>query len=371
MPPVKKTKSKTILSENTRSVAKKTCVKAKNTFKKRNVVSTKNVVAPTAPISKNKKVESELEKVKRELETALAEVDRLRAELAKAKKEKNNVVIDNNQKSTRNTSFKTKPSNGEGVLPGIFVLADGRKIRFAKGNLQFHCAKHEFRFAEHQYDFIGEANTKISPNYNGRIDLFGWGTSGYMGCQPTEISSNAEEYGPSSGSLDGTNYDWGVFNPIVNGGDKEAMWRSMTRDEWWWINSSRPNATKLKAFGTVCGVKGLIILPDNFWSNSMRLSIDTTTDSFLTNTYNSSKWKELESFGAVFLPRAYQRVEKGYGKDLYRESGYWLSTRWDTQKAYRIESDENSNLSLTASSRYIGSFIRLIQDVDGIEEAPK
>ena len=134
-----------------------------------------------------------------------------------------------------------------GALNGEFTINDkGGKICFSQGALQFNPAKYEFRFAMNQYDIIGKDNEKIAPTYNGWIDLFGWGTSGFMGCQPTEVSDNARDYGPSTGGIAGTNYDWGVYNPITNGGNKEGLWRTPTRVEWEYLIEKRPNASKLK-----------------------------------------------------------------------------------------------------------------------------
>jgi len=78
-----------------------------------------------------------------------------------------------------------------GVLPGRFTVnAEGLQVQFAQGNLQYQASSHIWRFAEHQYDIVGNAtignvyengvksdNTAISSDYDGWIDLFGWGTA--------------------------------------------------------------------------------------------------------------------------------------------------------------------------------------------------
>lgn len=65
------------------------------------------------------------------------------------------------------------------------------QVYFSPGNLQFNavqgthkCADGKtqqgtWRFAENQYDEIGGDNRNLSATYDGYIDLFGWGTSGY------------------------------------------------------------------------------------------------------------------------------------------------------------------------------------------------
>ena len=192
-----------------------------------------------------------------------------------------------------------------GQLPGVFTLKDGRKICFSQGNLQFHCKNYEFKFAEEQYETLGkEANEKCSPNYDGWIDIFGWGTSGYMGCQPTEDNLRKQDYGPTSGDLtgDNANYDWGVYNAITNGGNKEGMWRTPTEDEMKYLLQERPNAAKLKLSCFVCGIEGFILMPDDFWTNRLRFAIDITSTESNANKFDAYQWEQLEAMGVVFFP---------------------------------------------------------------------
>ena len=153
------------------------------------------------------------------------------------------------KQSTKTVQKPAKPgksSSKEGALSGVFTInKKGDKICFSQGALQFNPAKYEFRFAKNQYEAIVKDNEMIAPGLNGWIDLFGWGTSGYMGCQPTEFSEKSSEYGPSSGDVAGTNYDWGLYNPITNGGNKEGVWRTPTSSEWAYLQTDRPNANIL------------------------------------------------------------------------------------------------------------------------------
>ncbi len=78
----------------------------------------------------------------------------------------------------------------EGAINGKFSVASGKQVYFSKGNLQYQASSNTWRFAEHQYDFVGDDtngnvsvgsdkcnNALISSSYTGWIDLFGWGTS--------------------------------------------------------------------------------------------------------------------------------------------------------------------------------------------------
>ena len=94
-------------------------------------------------------------------------------------------------------SFLTQTwSNG--ILPGAFSVSADQQVYFSQGNLQYQASTNTWRFAEHQWDYVGGtgasypydecgnvyangvkcSNNEISSNYSGGIDLFGWGTSG-------------------------------------------------------------------------------------------------------------------------------------------------------------------------------------------------
>lgn len=271
-------------------------------------------------------------------EEAKAEAEKAAAETAKAA-----------------TPAATSASKKDGELPGRFTInSKGDKICFSRGLLQFNPAKYEFRFAENQYDIIGKDNEKIAPNYDGWIDLFGWGTSGYMGCQPTETSKNTSDYGPAEGDIAGTNYDWGVYNPITNGGNKEGLWRTPTADEWEYLMNNRPNASKLRVLCTVCGRNGYMILPDDFWNNRLRMPLDITADNYSVNQYTAEQWSQLEALGVVFMPRVGWRDPK-----IYSNGGcVWLAST-DSSSYACI-----SYFSISCiCSKYLGRGVRLIKDV--------
>ena len=92
----------------------------------------------------------------------------------------------------------------DGVLPGCFsVNANGQQVQFSQGNLQYRVSTRVWRFAEHQYDVVGDAtagnvyengvkcnNEAIGNDYDGWIDLFGWGT----GSTPTLSVTDSQQY---------------------------------------------------------------------------------------------------------------------------------------------------------------------------------
>ena len=52
---------------------------------------------------------------------------------------------------------KLKTSVVQGALNGVFSVSPTKKVVFSKGNLQYRASTNTWRFAEHQYDIIGEA----------------------------------------------------------------------------------------------------------------------------------------------------------------------------------------------------------------------
>ena len=303
-----------------------------------------------------------LEKQKAEAEAAKAELARIQAETEKAKAEAAKAK-EETAKAAAEQAKADKPAAttaNKGVLQGLFSVAANKKVRFSMGNLQFNPKKYEFRFALHQYDRIGNDNTKIAPNYDGWIDLFGYGTSGYMGCEPTETNTG-NQY--RQDDIANTNYDWGVYNPISNGGNKEGLWRTLTKEEWNFLFSGRANAAKLLAKACVNGINGAIILPDDFYEHRVRVPFDSTPDGFAGNTYDLSQWATLEAAGAIFLPCCGKR--KGIAMASTPEDTwvYWTSSGYNGQynnvpAAYYVD---------IFSSYYYGSYfgraVRLVQDV--------
>jgi len=235
----------------------------------------------------------------------------------------------------------------EGALSGKFSTnsAGTIAIQFSQGNLQYQASTDTWRFAENQYDVIGEDNKNISSSYEGWIDLFGWGTSGYDGKYPYMTSETPGSYGAGSKkAITGTDYDWGIYNAISNGGNAKGIWKTIDDTHLFGILQSRQNADKLFGFGTVNEVKGLILLPDNWkdpegitfkpasengmtWSSDDVGYVDAEGDSFDANTFTKDEWDDvMEANGAVFLPAAGIREGTTYNA----ESGGYVGFYWNT-----------------------------------------
>ena len=86
----------------------------------------------------------------------------------------------------------------------------------------------------------GEDNVNMSSTYDGCIDMFSWGTSGYnhgaVCFQPWSLSEEPSDYyayGQDFYDLSDCSgrADWG-YNAIENGGNLEGIWRTLTKEEW-------------------------------------------------------------------------------------------------------------------------------------------
>ena len=129
------------------------------------------------------------------------------------------------RKFERNTSTVSGQDERcpQGALNGRYTInARGGKVYFSKGNLQYRASTKTWRFAEHQWDFVGStevergqpggnvtgsSNHLISQSYDGWIDLFGWGTSGY---HDTNDSYN-RHYQPWSTSTSTVNKNYNQY----------------------------------------------------------------------------------------------------------------------------------------------------------------
>lgn len=161
----------------------------------------------------------------------------------------------------------------EGSIHALFFVSPTKRVIFSKGYLQFNptlgthtradgtTAPGTWRFAEKQTDYDIKGDSIVSATYDGWIDNFAWGTSGWSGSGATyyqpydgrinsDVLDNPEgfyerhpslnvfeenQFGPQ-GECDLTGEyayaDWGVYNPISNGGNKPGMWRTLKAEEY-------------------------------------------------------------------------------------------------------------------------------------------
>ena len=237
-------------------------------------------------------------------------------------------------------SFECEPETGD---LGPFSVSPTTKVMFSPGNLQYQASTKTWRFAEHQWDYIGADNQNISDSYSGWIDLFGWGT----GNNPIFLSTDNNDFS--------TFTDWGV-NAISNGGNEANMWRTLTKDEWEYLINDRPNAKALYGLGYANGRYGCILLPDE-WKLPAGLSFTGKND-----TYTSDEWSVMEAAGAVFLPAAGFRFSDGSMLAVGWNGTFWSSTPNGSEGAWFLDfySDE-FKVHVNGNPRCFGLSVRLVR----------
>ena len=255
-----------------------------------------------------------------------------------------------------------------GALPGLFSVSATQQVHFSQGNLQYQASTNTWRFAEHQYDYVGTQiadewgyyggnvsgsdNRNISSTYSGWIDLFGWGT----GNNPTLASTTYTDYS--------TFVDWGS-NAISNGGNAVNQWRTLTELEWNYLLNTRTNASSKRGTGNINGVAGLIILPDSWTLPSgcpqFNPGVASNSGDWTRNSYTLAQWSQMESAGAVFLPAAGHH----YGTNVYNAGGkgfYWSSSPCSESYAFLLYFDSSSLYAQgAASNRSYGCSVRPVR----------
>ena len=223
-----------------------------------------------------------------------------------------------------------------------------------------------WKFAEHQWDYIGYAPAGQYFKTGNTVDLFGWvGNSAshnsYGLCKSSPY--NNTDYGGSFGEA--LKSDWGTL-AITNGGNRAySGWYTLNKDEWDYLFSTRTTTSGIRyAKATVNGKSGVILLPDD-WSASYHalVSANTANADFTSNDITAAEWtSDFEAHGAVFLPAAGRR--EGTSVSFVNSSGhYWSSTSDGSNNAYQVFFD-NSDLNPSSNpGRHYGCSVRLVRDV--------
>ena len=278
-------------------------------------------------------------------------------------------------------------STQQGALSGAFSVSETQVVYFSQGPLQFNASlgTHEcadgttkpgtWRFAEHQYDVVGDlnagnvyengvkcSNTLASATYTGWQDMYCWGASGYNGIEPYKANR------PSTTSIAGTNYDWGVYNAISNGGNTPGLWRTLTRTEWDYMFNIRPNAKQLNAPAMVEGMYGLVVLPDDYWDAPAGINLVTNSTQYYTdNVFTAEQWEQLEAAGAVFIPAGgwFAWGSNTWVSHFANTGELWASTGSSTSSQHDVQWGNNNQAYMSSSSTHVLQQLRLVSDVGG------
>ena len=269
-----------------------------------------------------------------------------------------------------------------GASTALFSIASDRKVKIAKGNLRYRATTSTWRFADNQFDVVGLDNSNISADYDGWIDLFGWGTSGWNSganaYQPYSTLSGEQDYWIGGDYYNGlvgeySNADWGVYNAIENGGNRAGMWRLLTREEMSYLIFGRLASTVNGVYNAhyapcqVAGVNGLAVFPDIYVHPKdvpAPIGINGYDMTFTANVYSLEQWQMMEDAGCVFLPAAGCRE----GTSVIQVDEYlfyWTSTPYCDNAAGVLLMQSSGYLSISnLVGRGRGQSVRLVMDAE-------
>lgn len=246
-----------------------------------------------------------------------------------------------------------------------FSVSEEKKVNFAHGNLRYQGDVYEgtWSMAKQQYDVFGEGNVENTEHGSSYVadlmDLFCWSTSeNYFGVSSYYYYDDEDAWPKFQGDF----ADWGTSSGLIN--DLGDGWTTLSKDEWTYLLTQRENAANLAGLATVAGVKGLVILPDE-WNASGLLS-----------AYTAEEWTTIEAAGAVFLPAAGQMsttYEDYTATTTFTETGaYWTSTPSDeemdnvTHFAYGLTFDDSQTqmASLSRRTHYAVRLVKVVSKTD-------
>ena len=237
------------------------------------------------------------------------------------------------------------------ILPGKFSVASGKKVSFSRGNLRYAPSLGFWAW--------GVFNNQYEQGHNqDQLSLFTWG----YGSWSTDWKTTSYESGNFT--------DWGT--KIGDGN----TWRTLTKDEWDYLlgDEGRTDAANKFGYATVCGMHGLLLLPDEFNDPKTNEStsqacvekkfVPQSSKGWEQNIYSQGdSWDKMQAAGAVFLPAAGYRN----GSDISSVGDYgyyWSSTPEDGQYfAYYLMFKSDNFVPASSSSRYNGYAVRLVTDV--------
>lgn len=200
------------------------------------------------------------------------------------------------------------------------VNANGKKVKFAPGNLFWDGSK--FDFEKHQYDFP----TKWNPKHVGH---FFW--------DKHAKTARANRYG-----IDGTE----DMSDIFFAADDGAIdgYTVLSNDEWDYLfeHSLAKNSSNGKGF-IIAGKKCIILKPDKF-------------NGAVADSYTADEWTTAEASGLVALSLAGYR----YDTDLVSGGFLWSATPDGSDDAYCAYFN-NSVADILYGNRDSGYCVRLVQ----------
>ncbi len=271
-----------------------------------------------------------------------------------------------------------------------FSVSATKKVEFAPGNLQatYNGSSWTWKFAEHQWDCVGNAaaNTSINGDgtvsSNGTVDLFGWvGASStwtevaMYGISNSTSANSTSTYG--NVATEPLKADWGSIPGVVSAyGDG---WYTLSSTEWNYVIGERASGATVNGAlnaryteatintdGT--GVNGVILFPDGVTIAAGEVTAwgaINNTSSWATKC-TTAQWSALESKGCVFLPAAGYRSGSSVS-NVGSNGGYWSSTpnSSNVDYAYGVYFGSGYMDPQGSYNRCFGFSVRLARNYEG------
>lgn len=314
----------------------------------------------------------------------------------------------------------------EDVLPGLFSVAPGKKVRFSKGNLKcttnaipndnghydWSSASYTWSFMEPQYEVIEQNDVDwqiyeyilefypgVDYSWKTEVSLFGWGTTGasdltYTYKYPYNTAYNTG-YGPLAPLSVEDHTDWGWCM-----GGEQSPWRTLTASEWTWLignedsdylpSGTTPEAgVNCRTASTISGksdarfvraeievdndhIKGMILFPDEF---VLPTGITLTTDNINYqpssdagqswghyDVISSADWSKMEDAGAAFLPFNGYRFDCQI--DEVQIQGFYWANKFVGGFSSRALQFNGGRLLMGTQMLLMGYSVRLVTDGD-------
>ena len=257
-----------------------------------------------------------------------------------------------------------------------FSVGENRYVLFAPGNLEYNAPIDSFRFAQKDYLPIGDNNKNAGPLYNGWIDLFGWGCSGYLGQAPWMFTQEESGYGPPihSGqwSDDTMAWDMGWNNPIYDPNNgvtySSHTWRILSDQEWQYVMSERGENKSGVVKLVFANKYAICLLPDKFIKTAdVSSSIQNLGFNNIVNIRTEENYNRLKSSGAVFLPLGYSRSGRYVIPHNEENNGYYMTSSAPSLKTsksllFKVNA-ANGSWILQDVPRSMGICVRPVSDI--------
>ena len=155
----------------------------------------------------------------------------------------------------------------------------------------------------------------------------------------------------------------------------EEGWHVLDKDEWTYLLVTRDAglaaADQRNGIGTVAGVHGLIIIPDN-WIQPSGVPALTggSSEGWNTNSYDATAWADMADAGAVFLPAAGYSTDGINAVDPGLDGTYWSSSENsdNTAQGFAIQFQNSVIHDRQAKAKTMYYSVRLAQTVTVLDE---